>query len=180
MRTTIHLFKGLMWGRNESIYAKDLEQGLSHDKHYVGVSYYDKFHEKSWLSASPFPDEETQVQCTQVTCPGPPWQCWDGNPALWTLCPHMNTTLHPETEGTPELGWPQQKPLSRLVPKRQTFSEPLLLRRQNKDRRTYTLKYRQGFKSTSSFAEGKTEAIVLGVFARRDGATPGQIKCFSI
>lgn len=46
---------------------------------------------------------------------------------------------------------------------------------------TYTFKHHQGFKSTSSFAEGKTEAIVvLGVSEIKGRATPGQIKCFSI
>lgn len=50
-----------MWVLNELIYAKNLEQGLARDKHYVFVSCYGKYCENSWLSAFPFPEEETQV-----------------------------------------------------------------------------------------------------------------------
>lgn len=34
---------GLMCGLNELIYAKGLEQGLAHGKHYIYVSYDDNY-----------------------------------------------------------------------------------------------------------------------------------------
>lgn len=77
-------FIGLTCGSNELLYAKNGAWDMPQATYTSAITMESimKTHNYRHLHVQ---TEETQVQCTQLTCPGSQWQCQDGKPVLSTL-----------------------------------------------------------------------------------------------